>query len=146
MESLGGVGAMTLAIPGLASVLPFYLASIAAIAAGTALLAEGSAVTAQFSDLRSSATHGRVDLAELGGGMTTEMLGGLAGVTLGVLALVGVDPASLLATATLVFGGTLLVGSGLTARLNDALLLQWGDDESQRDPHQPASKFTYIFL
>jgi hypothetical protein len=42
----------------------------------------------------------------------------VAGVVLGILALVGLAPATLVATAMLVFGVALVLGSGLTSRLN----------------------------
>jgi len=134
VESLGGIGAMALAILAIVGVLPFYLASIATIAAGAALLVEGGAVAARFSELRfETASRESVQLAELGGGMTTEMLGGIAGVALGILALVGVAPLTLLSIAVLGFGGTLLIGSGLTARLNNVILHSWSGDERHRE-------------
>ncbi len=130
VESLGGIGAMVLAILALVGVLPFYLAAIATIAAGAGLLVQGSAVAARYSELRfETATREPVQLAELVGGVSIETLGGIAGVALGILALVGVVPMTLVSIAVLVFGGTLVMGAGLTARLNNVVLRSWTGSE-----------------
>lgn len=130
VESLGGIGATVLAILALVGVLPFYLAAIATIAAGAGLLVQGSAIAARYSELRfETATKRPAQLAELVGGVSTETLGGVAGVTLGILALVGVVPMVLVSIAVLVFGGTLLMGAGLTARLNNVILRSWSGSE-----------------
>lgn len=130
VESLGGIGAMVLAILALVGVLPFYLAAIATIAAGAGLLVQGGAVAARYSELRfETAAREPAQLAELVGGVSTETLGGVAGIALGVLALVGVVPLTLVSVAVLVFGGTLLMGAGLTARLNNVILRSWSGSE-----------------
>jgi hypothetical protein len=63
-------------------------------------------------------THGRVDIAELGGGLTVEILAGLGGIALGVLSLVRVAPFVLAPIAVIAFGTALVIGSGVKARLN----------------------------
>ncbi|MEJ2215031.1 MAG: hypothetical protein P8099_00310 [Gemmatimonadota bacterium] len=130
VESLGGVGAMVLAILALVGVLPFYLAAIATIAAGGGLLVQGSAIATRYSDLRfETATKEPAQVAELVGGVSLETLGGIAGVALGILALVGVAPMALVSVAVLVFGGTLIMGAGTLARLNNAVLRTWSGSE-----------------
>ena len=62
--------------------------------------------------------------------MTSEFLGGAAGVVLGVLSLLGVYTMVLIPVALIVFGVTLLLNSGLTARLN--ALESEASDESRR--------------
>jgi hypothetical protein len=65
---------------------------------------------------------------ELGAGMSAELLGGAAGITLGVLALIGLSPMTLMEVAALVFGGTLLFGGGETYRISQLRLR----DENER--------------
>jgi hypothetical protein len=117
-ESVGAAGTVVLAILGLAGIFPTYMAPIAAIALGGAFLLQGSAIAARYGRLLSETGRGALSEAELGGGMTTEFIGGAAGVVLGILALLNLVPATLLAVAAIVFGGTLLLGSGVPARLN----------------------------
>jgi hypothetical protein len=117
-EGIGGAGAIVLAILGLIGILPAPLASIAVIAIGLSLLVGGGAVAAQYSRLLAKAEP-RFAAELIGGGMTMEALCGLAGVVLGILALLHLEESTLLAVALLIFGGALLMGSIATARLND---------------------------
>lgn len=118
-EAIGGIGAVVLAILGLAGVLPFVLAAVATICVGAALILEGGALTARYSRiLREVGARSQTEVGEVGGGMTTELLGGVAGVVLGVLAILGVASLSLMAIAAIVFGVSLLLGSGTTTHLN----------------------------
>jgi hypothetical protein len=54
--------------------------------------------------------------------MSAQFLGGAAGIVLGILALLGMYPAVLLPVAAIVFGGTLLMACGTTARLNTLVI------------------------
>jgi hypothetical protein len=117
-ETICGAAAVVLAVIGLAGTLPGYMASIATIAFGIALLAEGGAVAARYSALIHETTHvGPGAPTELGGGMGAEFLAGGAGVVLGVLGLLGIATATLLPIAVIVFGGALLLGSAATVDL-----------------------------
>ena len=118
-ETIGGAGAVVLAILALAGILPGPLAAVATIGVGAALLFEGASIAAEFQALRLDVVSNRTEASELGGGMTAETLAGLAGVALGILALLGLAPTTLMAVALIVFGGGLLLGSVATARLND---------------------------
>lgn len=118
VESLVGAGALALAILGLANIFPFWMATIATIAVGAAFLIEGIAISSRMADLMESDKAGQFDVAEVGGGISAEFLAGLAGITLGILALLGVLPTTLMAIAVIVFGGALIMGSGTTSRLN----------------------------
>jgi hypothetical protein len=116
VEAVGGVGTAALAIIGIAGVLPQELAAIASIAVGAALLAEGGTVAARFARLLQRA--GGVELGrDLGGGVSASLLGGLAGIVLGILALVGVVPTVLMPAAIVVFGAAILVSSTATWRV-----------------------------
>ena len=83
---------LVLAILGLAGVVPMYMAFIATIVLGVALLFEGWALASRYSKLLSEMGGGLLTATELGGGITAEFLAGAAGVALGILALLGVVP------------------------------------------------------
>lgn len=117
-EAVGGIGAAVLAILGLTGLLPQEMAAIATMAVGVALLLEGAAVATRFSDLLSETGRSVSDVAKLGGGLGAEFLGGVAGGILGLLALLGIVPVSLMAIAVIVFGASLLLSSGATYRLD----------------------------
>lgn len=117
IEATAGAAALVLAILGLANVAPVYMTAIATIAVGAALLFKGGSVAARFRQLRYETGGGTEATAELAGGMSAEIAGGAAGVTLGVLALLGIVPGTLIASAVIVFGGTLLLSAAETYRI-----------------------------
>jgi hypothetical protein len=131
-EGLAGAGAVALAIIGLANTLSMTMASIATIVVGAGLLFEGAAIATRYSNLLAKAGKGGFATMELGGGMTAEMLGGAAGVALGILALLRVSPVSLEAIAVIVYGGSVIMGSGATARLNRLSIADSGEEERAR--------------
>src|SRR5919108_4582456 len=116
-EAVAGGAAVVLAILGLAGLLPMVLASIAVIAAGAAFLFQGAAVTARHRRLTLEAGGGEAGIET---GMSAEIIGGLAGIALGILALLGVEMMALLAVSAIVFGGTLLFGSPAVYRASRA--------------------------
>ena len=99
MEAVVSIAIIALAIVGLAGDYPLTLAAIATIIAGAAVLIEGGVFE-----------HGRLNE---GTGMSAQMLGAIAGIILGVLALMGVASITLLAVAMLVFGVTFFLGSAM---------------------------------
>ncbi len=115
-EGLVGGGAMALAIIGLAGVYPMLLLSIAVIVAGAAFLIQGTTVVSRYSRLLTEAGS-QQSSAVVGGGMNAEFLGGIAGVALGILALLGVAPLALTSIAVIVFGATLIASGGTTSRM-----------------------------
>jgi hypothetical protein len=117
-EALCGAATVVLAILGLANMMPGYMASVATIVFGVALLAQGGAVAARYSRLlRDTSGLDAETRAEVGGGMGAEMLAGGAGVVLGILGLLGIATANLVPIAIIVFGGALLLGSATTTEL-----------------------------
>jgi hypothetical protein len=120
LEAVGGIAAGVLGILGLVGFAPMHMAAIAAMAFGVGLTAEGAAVASKYSEL----THygnGAIVKSEVGGGSGAELLGGLAGGVLGLLALLGIAPLVLVSVAVIVFGASLLLGSASTARLGSAV-------------------------
>ena len=129
---IAGVAAV-LAIIGLAGLYPGWLVGISTIVLGISFLFEGGAIVARRSALLHEATEGRVQLAELGAGMTSEVLAGLVGIVLGILALATVLPAVLIPCAIILFGAALVFGSGANVRINDLAI-------AYRDEHPVARR------
>ena len=118
-EALCGAAAVVLAIIGLAGTLSGVVASVATIVFGVALIAHGGAIAARFRQLLQETAPYEFDArAELGGGMGAELIGGAAGIVLGILALLGVGTGVLIPIAVIVYGGSILLGSGATADLS----------------------------
>ncbi|MDG5814581.1 hypothetical protein QA601_05810 [Chitinispirillales bacterium ANBcel5] len=117
-EGIVGAGAMVVAILGLVGILPLIMLYVATIAVGAALLFEGGAVSSRIGTMARSERALSNEYAELGTGMTAEFLAGAAGVVLGVLALLGIAPITLVSIAAIVYGGALILGSSATARIN----------------------------
>jgi hypothetical protein len=116
LEAIAGVGAVVLAILGLAGVFPVTLASIATIALGAALMLEGGSIASR---LYASMSREQADVpSDLIGGLGAESVAGIAALALGVLALIGVDTFVLLQIAMIVIGAGLLFGSSATWRVN----------------------------
>lgn len=129
VEAIGGAAAVVLAILGLAGVIPIYTLTVGALAVGFGLLVEGGALSSRYNQLLHRVSGGRLATAELGGGMSAELIGGIGGGILALLALLGVVPMTLVAVAAIVFGGSLLFGAGATARLRNLTIRGSGASE-----------------
>jgi hypothetical protein len=128
-QSIGGLAAIILAILGLVHIAPHYMVAIAALTLGAGLIFQGGNISMEYSSLLSRMSQGKLENAMVGGGISIEILAGVAGVVLGVLALVMVDPTVLLPVAVIVFGAALIVSSGDISRLNALKLEQSGADD-----------------
>ncbi len=118
-EGIAGGGAVVLSIVGLSHIMPDLMLYIATLAMGAALLLEGGAVSMRFSKLLKETHSARLlQETEFGVGVSAEFLGGVAGIVFGILSLAGIVPMTLIPIAALVFGATLILGSGATVRLN----------------------------
>jgi hypothetical protein len=115
-EGIVGAGAVVLGILGLIGVYPSLLLHIAVIVVGAAFLIQGTTVVARFSKLLSDAWSGQGNL-DISGGMNAEFIGGITGVVLGILALLGVAPLTLVSIAAIVFGATLIASGSTSSRL-----------------------------
>lgn len=109
LETLGGLVAVILSILGF-SRSPIEMCAVATIALGVALLAQGASIMARWGQALQRAKGTRLERTELVEGVSTEVFGGAVGIVLGVLTLVGIEPAVLLPVAAIVFGGSLLLG------------------------------------
>jgi len=125
VEAVGGAAAVVLAVLGLLDILATLLAAVAVIAIGMALVMGGGTLAARFSRLLTSweARFAPAVVSEtVAGGMSVETLFGAAGVALGILALLGTAPMTLIPIAVIVFGAALLMASGATERLNELIV------------------------
>lgn len=120
-EAVVGAGAVILAVLGLVGMYSMWLAAIATIAIGASFLLGAGATTLEVSRLLSGEST-RTARAEIAGGATAEFFAGGAGVILGVLALLGRLPLTMIPVAAIIFGGALLLTSGAMARLNALLI------------------------
>ncbi len=110
MESIGAIATVALAIAGLAGAYSITLAAIATIVLGAAIWLEGGAFIASHRAEVSGQTAGMQTMV-WSQGLGAEFFGGLSGIVLGILALLGVAPMTLLSVAALVFGATFLFTS-----------------------------------
>lgn len=121
-EFLGGAAGIVLGILALIGLAPPTLGAVAVIVFGGALLL-GSGATARLRDLKLSRgpEHGRAEhlareatLAASG----AQVLVALAAIALGILALTGIQPATLTLVALLALGSSIVLsGSAVTSKL-----------------------------
>jgi hypothetical protein len=114
LELIGGGAAVVLAIIGLAGNWPLYMSAISTIAIGAGLLAYGGAIAARWNE---TVRRYRLNERETASGIGTEIVGGAAGVVIGILALAGVMPTVLLPVAAIVLGASLLLGAAAQPQL-----------------------------
>lgn len=112
VEALLGIGALTLSIIGLAHVVPEILLAVSAIIVGTAVLFESGALAARYAYFTAESERRRK------GWVGAIFFGGTSGITLGILGLIGFVPMVLVPVASMTLGASLLLGSGLNARVN----------------------------
>lgn len=109
LETAGGLAAIVLAIVGF-QYQPILMCSVATVAIGFALLAQGASLMARWQQTLRKLEHSKLERNELVEGVSTEVFGGVVGMVLGIIALFGVRPLVLLPVAAIVFGGSLLLG------------------------------------
>jgi len=117
MESIGGAGAVVLAILGLIGVMPELLLAIATMAVGVALFLGGASLSAQSNRI----AHSRRARREISSGVGMAAFAGIGGAALGLLALLQVNPFTLLSVAAIVLGGGLVLASAGLTKLEDNL-------------------------
>jgi hypothetical protein len=107
-DALGGIATIVLAIIGLAGVRPDALVSIATVVFGAALLIQGGAMLSEFAQFEATPEP---HVAASGGGLSTLFLVGVAGIVLGILALLNIHPPLLTAIAAIAFGTALAIST-----------------------------------
>jgi hypothetical protein len=112
-EGAAGIATIVLAVVALAGVAAGPLAAIAAIVIGVGLLAQAFNSAAEDTKAMAASPQN----SEFGGEVMVDCLCGVAGIILGILALVGAATAvHMLAPALIVFGGALLLSGSISMR------------------------------
>ncbi len=119
VEFAGGLGAAVLAIAGLAGIASSLMVAVATIAVGASMLIKGLATGTKYSEIMQQVGGNELHSLEFGGGLSGEIIAGLAGLVLGILSLLGINPTALLPCAAIVLGTGLFFSAGASARLND---------------------------
>lgn len=118
-ETVGAIAVIVLSIIGLAGTAPGAMIAIATIVIGAAILMQGANTASEYAEMFAVEGAGLASPGPVGGGITLEFLAGGAGVVLGILALLTLATGVLSAAALIVFGGTLLLSAGATARASE---------------------------
>lgn len=110
-EGAAGIAVIVLAILALASISPGVLTPIAAIVIGVGLLIEAANTGIEYSRVSARGMQsGAVQTAQLGADVSVELIAGVVGIVLGVLALIGAGTdMHLLPAALIVFGAAMLL-------------------------------------
>lgn len=103
------------------------LIPLAVIALGVAFLSQGGTIAARFSDLLPETSKRRSEVSKMGAGLSVEVAGGLIAGILGILALLNIMPSVLVPVAILVFGITMIFGSGVVLWLDSLLTGRSGE-------------------
>jgi len=114
VDALGGIATIVLTIIALSGVKADILLSIATIVFGAALLIQGGAMLSEFAQIEATA---ETPTASSGAGLSGLFLVGVAGIVLGVLALLGVHALMLTSVAVIAFGGALVVSASAVWQL-----------------------------
>lgn len=120
VEGIIGLGAAVLAILGLARLYAETLLPVAVVVLGIAVIIEGRMVIGRFSTVMQTlgeAQGGRTTTS----GMSIEVLGGIAGVTLGLLAMMGLNPMMLCSAAVIVYGAAVIFSISSIAMVNSVM-------------------------
>ena len=123
-----GAFAIALSIIALAA-MRLFLSAVAVIAIGASLLFEGGSIAYRFTRLLEQTSRGIMQGLEFGEGVSAEFIGGVAGIVLGILALLNIVPMILISVSAIVYGTALMLGAGVTTRLNH-LIIQ-GSNENE---------------
>lgn len=122
MDVIGGVATAVLAIVGLAKWDPELAAGVAIIVFGASMLIQGGTLLSEYSQILSPATGmGALQTtAEAfgGDGLAAMFPVGIAGIVLGILALLGVGSHALTPIAVIAFGAALILSAQSVRKLH----------------------------
>ena len=118
MDAIGGIATAVLAIIGLSGWRPELLAGVATIVFGAALLIQGGTLLSEYSHVFTPA--GALQTASdafSGDGLAVMFPVGIAGIVLGILALLGVASFALTSISIIAFGAALMLSAQSVRRL-----------------------------
>ena len=118
MDAIGGIATAVLAIIALAGWRPELLAGVATIVFGAALLIQGGTLLSEYSQVFTPAGALQTTSdAFSGDGLAAMFPVGIAGIVLGILALLGISPYALTAVAVIAFGAALMLSAQSVRKL-----------------------------
>jgi len=118
MDAIGGIATAVLAIIALGGWRPELLAGVATIVFGAALLIQGGTLLSEYSQLYAPA--GALQTASdafAGDGLAAMFPVGIAGIVLGILALLGIASYALTAISAIAFGAALMLSAQSVRKL-----------------------------
>lgn len=119
VDAIGGIATVVIAIVGLSGVNAPMMASIATIVFGVALLIQGGTMLSEYAQIIFPAGSSTTSAEGFGGSsLSVVFLVGAAGIVLGVLSLLGIQPAVLTPVATIAFGSALVLSSNAVWQLH----------------------------
>ncbi len=132
-DAIGGLATIVIAIVGLSGVNAANMAAIGTIVFGAALLILGGAMASEYARILFPAGSTPSQVEGLGGSsLTVVFLVGVAGIVLGLLALLGIQPTVLTPIAAIAFGSALVLSSNAVWQLHaleqEALKSKGGSD------------------
>jgi hypothetical protein len=118
MDAIGGIATAVLAIIGLAGWHPELLAGVATIVFGAALLIQGGTLLSEYSmAVRPVGALQTASDAFSGDGLAAMFPVAIAGIVLGILALLGIAPYVLTSVSVIAFGAALMLSAQSVRRL-----------------------------
>lgn len=118
LDAFGGIATAALAIVALAGWNPELLADVATIVFGAALLIQGGTLLSEYSQVFSpAAALQTASDAFAGDGLAAMFPVGIAGIVLGILALLGIASYTLTAIAVIAFGAALMLSAQSVRKL-----------------------------
>jgi hypothetical protein len=130
-EASGGISLIVLSILALAKMDPMLLNAIAVILAGIALLIEERSLLTKYVGALSYAPAYGLPTSTAPDGVSAGTLAGISGIVLGILAILGIAPATLTAVAIVIFGAAVLFDFAARMRI---IALRIVDKESSEQP------------
>jgi hypothetical protein len=118
MDAIGGIATAVLAIIGLAGYRPELLAGVATIVFGAALLIQCGTLLSEYSQVFSPAAAMQTATdAVAGDGLAAMFPVGIAGIVLGILALLGMASYALTSISVIAFGAALMLSAQSVRKL-----------------------------
>jgi hypothetical protein len=118
MDAIGGIATAVLAIIGLAGYRPELLAGVATIVFGAALLIQCGTLLSEYSQVFTPAGALQTASDAVGGdGLAAMFPVGIAGIVLGILALLGIASYALTAVSVIAFGAALMLSAQSVRKL-----------------------------
>ena len=118
-DAVGGIATVVLAVIGLARTEPETLAAIATIVFGAALLIQAGTMLSEYAGIIFPPGATEFTVGQVGGGsMSAVFLGGAAGIILGILAVLGINPGVLVSVAVIIYGAALVVSTSSVWQLH----------------------------